>query len=98
MYHFVWIPKCRRMVFVEPYRPDLNQSLEMMGYDYDIKIVVLEVPDDYIHMVVRTEPKIVLSYVMRVFRVYLHVSFLEYIQKLSDSTFGVLNFGLKTTS
>ena len=40
----------------------------MIGYDYDIEIVELEVPVDNIHMVVRTEPKIAPSYVMQVIK------------------------------
>ncbi len=57
MYHFVWIPKYRRKVFVEPYREDLKKIIEKIGYDYDIEIVELEIPSDHIHMIVRTEPK-----------------------------------------
>ena len=45
MYHFVWIPKYRRKVFTEPYRTALKSVIEQIGYDYNIEIVELEVPD-----------------------------------------------------
>ena len=44
VYHFVWIPKYRHKIFVEPYRSDLKQIIEKIGYDYNIEIVELEVP------------------------------------------------------
>ena len=57
MYHFVWIPKYRHKVFVEPCRSDLKAIIQKIGYDYDIEIIELEIPVDHIHMVVRAEPK-----------------------------------------
>ena len=68
MYHFVWIPKYRHKIFVEPYRSDLKQIIEKIGYDYNIEIVELEVPVDHIHMVVRTEPKEAPSDVMQIIK------------------------------
>jgi len=57
MYHFVRIPKYRRKVFIEPYMSTLKTIIHKIGYDYNIKIVELEIPTDYIHMVVRALPK-----------------------------------------
>ena len=57
MYHFVWIPKYRNKVFEEPYRTNMKNIIEKIGYDYNIDIVELEIPVDHIHMVVRSEPK-----------------------------------------
>lgn len=65
MYHFVWIPKYRHKVFSEPYRSALKGIIEKIGYDYNIEIVELEVPEDHIHMVVRGEPKLSPSDVMQ---------------------------------
>jgi len=64
MYHFMWIPKYRHKIFIEPYRSDLKQIIEKIVYDYNIEIIELEIPVDHIHMVVRTEPKMAPSYVM----------------------------------
>lgn len=66
MYHFVWIPKYRHKVFKEPYRDRLKGIIEKIGYDYNIDIVELEIPDDHVHMVVRGEPKLAPSDVMQV--------------------------------
>ena len=68
MYHFVWIPKYRHKVFSEPYRGVLKGIIEKAGYDYDIDIVELEIPEDHIHMVVRGVPKTSPSDVMQVIK------------------------------
>ena len=66
MYHFVWIPKYRHKIFVEPYRSTLKHIIGKITYDYDIELVELEVPVDHIHMVVRTDPKTAPSDIMQV--------------------------------
>jgi putative transposase len=68
MYHFGWIPKYRHKVFSEPYRETLKGIIEKIGYDYDIEIVELEIPEDHIHMVVRGEPNKAPSEIMRVIK------------------------------
>lgn len=68
MYHFVWIPKYRHKVFDEPYRETLKLIIQKAGYDYNIEIVELEIPNDHIHMVVKSEPKISPSYIMQVIK------------------------------
>ena len=68
MYHFVWIPKYRHKVFVEPYRSSLKKIIGKIAYSYDIELVELEVPTDHIHMVVRTEPKMSPADVMGVIK------------------------------
>jgi putative transposase len=57
IYHFVSVPKYRHKFCNEPYRETLKAIIEKIGYDYDIEIVELEVPEDHIHMVVRGVPK-----------------------------------------
>ena len=61
----MWIPKYRHKVFKEPYRENLKAIIRKIGYDYNIEIVELEVPEDHIHMVVRSEPKISPSRIMQ---------------------------------
>ena len=68
MYHFVWIPKYRHKVFLEPYRSKLKEIIYKIGYDYNIEIVELEIPTDHIHMVVRGEPKVCPSPIMQVIK------------------------------
>jgi putative transposase len=65
VYHFVWIPKYRHKVFCEPYREALIGIIEKAGYDYNMDIVELEIPEDYIHMVVHGVPNISTSDVMQ---------------------------------
>ena len=68
MYHFVWIPKYRHKVFSSPYREKLKLIIHKAGYDYNIEIVELEIPEDNIYMVVKSEPKISPSYIMQVIK------------------------------
>ena len=68
MYHFVWIPKYRHKVFMEPYRATMKAIIQKIGYDYDIDIVELEIPEDHIHMVVRSVPTQSPSNVMQVIK------------------------------
>ncbi|PCJ45925.1 MAG: IS200/IS605 family transposase [Gammaproteobacteria bacterium] len=68
MYHFVWIPKYRHKIFMEPYRSMMKAIINKIGYDYDIDIVELEIPEDHIHMVVRSEPKQSPSDVMQIIK------------------------------
>jgi putative transposase len=66
MYHFVWIPRYPHKVFVEPYRSTMKGIIKKFGYDYDIDIVELEIPNDHIHMVIRGIPKQSPSDVMQI--------------------------------
>ena len=68
MYHFVWIPKYRHKVFIEPYRSTLKNIIQKIAYDYDIEIVEIEIPVDHIHMVVRGEPKDSPSRIMQIIK------------------------------
>jgi len=68
MYHFVWIPKYRHKVFIEPQREAMKAIIQKTGYDYGIDIVELEIPEDHIHMVVRSEPKQSPSQIMQVIK------------------------------
>ncbi|PAJ76391.1 IS200/IS605 family transposase [Pseudoalteromonas sp. NBT06-2] len=68
MYHFVWIPKYRRKVFYEPYREAMKIIIQKIDYDYDIDIVELEIPEDHIHMVVKSESKMSPSQIMHVIK------------------------------
>ena len=68
MYHFVWIPKYRHKIFVEPYRTSLKGIIEKIGYDYNIDIAELEIPVDHIHMIVKSEPKVSPSEIMQIIK------------------------------
>ena len=68
MYHFVWIPKYRHKIFIEPYRESLKLIIKKIGYDYNIEIVELEMPSDHVHMVVKSEPKVSPSDIMQIIK------------------------------
>jgi putative transposase len=68
MYRFVWIPKYRHKVFVEPYREAMKAIFCKIGYDYDFDIQELEIPEEHIHMVIKREPKIAPSHVIQVIK------------------------------
>ncbi|WP_217273972.1 IS200/IS605 family transposase [Shewanella sp. VB17] len=68
MYHFVWIPKYRLKVFIEPYRETMKEIINKADFDYDIDIVELGIPEDDIHMVVRSEPKVSPSDIMQIIK------------------------------
>ena len=42
--------------------------IKKTGYDYGIDIVELEIPEDHIHMVIRSEPKLSPSKIMQVIK------------------------------
>ena len=78
MYHFVWIPKYRHKVFSESYRGVLKGIIEKVGYDCDIDIVELEIPEDHMNMVVRGIPKMSPSDVMQVIKSILARDFFRF--------------------
>ncbi|PAJ74952.1 IS200/IS605 family transposase [Pseudoalteromonas sp. NBT06-2] len=79
MYHFVSIPKYRRKVFPESYSEAMKVIIQKIGYDIDI--VELEIPEDYIHMVLRSEPKMSSSQIMQVIK---SISAREFFKLYSD--------------
>ena len=95
MYHFVWIPKYRHKVFVEPYREAMKAIIRKIGYDYDIDIQELEIPDDHIHMVIKGEPKLAPSQVMQVVKSISAREFFKLYPEIKGNIFGVANFGHK---
>jgi putative transposase len=87
MYHFVWIPKYRHKIFFEPCRSDLKVIIEKIGYDYNIEIVELEIPIDHVHMVVRGEPKISPSEIMRIIKSISAREFFKKYPKIKEKFF-----------
>ena len=81
MYHFVWIPKYRHTVFVEPYREAMKVIIHKIEYDYDFDIQELEIPEEHIQMVIKGKPKIALSYVMQMIKISQQESFLSNNQR-----------------
>lgn len=87
MYHFVWIPKYRKKVFEEPYLEVLKKIIKKIGYDYNIEIIELEIPEDHIHMVVRSEPKISPSDIMQIVKSLAAREFFKYYPDIKKQYF-----------
>ncbi len=87
MYHFVWTPKYRHKVFSEPCRGTLKAIIEKIGFDYDIDVTELEVPEDHIHMVVRSEPKMSPSKVMQIVKSISAREFLRHYPEIKKRYF-----------
>ena len=87
MYHFVWIPKYRHKVFVDPQRKAMKAIIQKIGYDYDFDIVELEKPEDHIHMVVRSEPKLSPSKIMQVIKSISAREFFRLFPDIKESYF-----------
>jgi len=87
MYHFVWIPKYRHKVFVDPQRKAMKAIIQKIGYDYDFDIVELEIPEDHIHMVVRSEPKLSPSKIMQVIKSISAREFFRLFPDIKESYF-----------
>jgi putative transposase len=64
----VWIPKYRHKIFVEPQRESMKAIINKIAYDYGIDVVELEIPENHIHMVIRSEPKLSPSKIMQVIK------------------------------
>ena len=95
MYHFVWIPKYRHKVFTSPYREKLKLIIQKVGYDYNIEIVELEIPEDHIHMVVKSEPKISPSYIMQIIKSISAREFFRIFPKIKRKYFWEVSYGPK---
>jgi len=87
MYHFVWVPKYRHKVFMEPYRTTLKKIIYKIGYDYNIEIVELEVPVDHVHMIIKSEPKQCPSSVMQIIKSISARSFFKLYPELKKKYF-----------
>ena len=80
MYHFVWIPKYRHKIFMEPYRATMKAIIQKIGYDYNIDIVELDISNDHIHMVIKGIPKKSTSDLLQIIK---NITVREFFQDLS---------------
>jgi len=58
----------------------MKAIIQKIGYDYDIDIIELEIPEDHIHMVVRSEPKMSPSKIMQIVKSIWRENFFDFIQ------------------
>ena len=56
-YHFVWIPKYRKLVLKGPVAESLKQIFHGIAERYELEIDTLEVMPDHVHLFVLVPPK-----------------------------------------
>ena len=56
-YHFVWIPKTRMNILVEPFRKDIEKDIYKISERNKWHPLALEIMSDHIHYFVSTHPK-----------------------------------------
>lgn len=80
-YHFVWIPKYRHKIFVEPYREDLKNIIKQTAYNYNMEVTELEIPPDHIHMMIKALPRHSPSKIMQIIK---SISAIQFFKKHPD--------------
>tara|TARA_B110000467_G_scaffold157490_1_gene172315 strand:+ start:356 stop:673 length:318 start_codon:yes stop_codon:yes gene_type:complete len=80
---------------MEPYRTTMKVIIKKIGYDYGIKIVELEIPEDHIHMVIRSVPKQSPSEVIQIIKSIATREFSGFILKSRKNIFGEASCGRK---
>jgi putative transposase len=75
----------------------MKTIIQKVGYDYDIDIVELEIPEDHIHMVIRGIPKQPPSDVMRVIKSITARKFFRIYPEIKRNISGAVNCGLKAS-
>ena len=56
-YHFVWIPKTRMKILVEPFKSDVDAQIQQTSEKYGWHTLALEIMPDHIHFFVSAHPK-----------------------------------------
>ena len=56
-YHFVWVPKYRKLVLGDEIGDTLKELLNGIADRYDIEIDTLEVTPDHVHLFASAPPK-----------------------------------------
>jgi len=56
-YHFVWIPKTRMNILVEPFRRDIENDIYAISQKYEWYPLALEIMPDHIHYFISAHPK-----------------------------------------
>jgi len=67
-YHFVWIPKYRKLVLKGPVAESLKEIFHGIAERYELEIDTLEVMPDHVHLFVLVPPKYSPSHVVQVLK------------------------------
>lgn len=86
-YHFVWIPKYRQKIFVEPYREDLKNIIKQAAYNYNMEVTEIEIPPDHIHMMLKAQPKHSPSKIMQIIKSISAIQFFKQHPDIKEKYF-----------
>ena len=64
-YHIVWIPKYRKKILVGSIKEDLLKFLYKKAYSIGISIEAIEIMPDHIHLFIRSNPNLSVSYIVK---------------------------------
>jgi len=67
-YHFVWIPKCRKLVLKGPVAESLKKIFYGIAERYEMEIDTLEVMSDHVHVFLIAPPKHSPSHVVQILK------------------------------
>jgi len=67
-YHFVWIPKYRKLVLEGPVAKSLKEIFQGIAERYEMEIDTLEVMSDHVHLFLLVPPKYSPSHVVQVLK------------------------------
>jgi len=67
-YHFVWIPKHRKLVLKGPVAESLKTIFYGIAERYELEIDTLEVMSDHVHMFLIVPPKYSPSHVVQILK------------------------------
>ena len=76
----------------------MKSIIRKVGYDYGIEIVALEIPEDHIHMVVRSEPKQSPSKIIQVIKSISAQEFFRMFPSIKKKLFWGVSCGLNAFS
>ena len=87
-YHFVWVPKFRRMVLKEPVARRLKLIFEGIAERYGFRIVEQEVMRDHVHLFVSAPPRFSPAELVKVLKSVSWHRLLVEMPKLKDELWG----------
>lgn len=57
-YHLLWITRRRKEVLIDKVKDRLNNLLREKAIDLDIKIILMEIRPDYVHLFINASPEL----------------------------------------
>ncbi len=82
---------------MEPYRTTMKAIIQKIWYDYVIDIVELEMPEDHIHMIIRSIPRQSPSGVMQIIKSITAHEFFRIYPEIKKKYFWAVSCGRKVT-